>query len=1015
MRVHCPDCRTPFDVPPDSDEVECPHCGNGFSVVAEAPTLTHGPAAQPESTDSSAGTGPRIRIYCPECRKELTLPRGQPYGNCPACGADLEADQADETVTAADDDLHTARTMPTARTAATQGYDEPAEEAREWLEIHLADKYQIREFVARGGMGAIYKARQLQPSRDVALKVMLSGAFASPAQRKRFEREAQAIAQLNHPAIVPVYEYGEVGGQPYFTMEYVEGLDLATFCHVNDLGRHEVARLMVRVCDAVHYAHEHGVIHRDLKPGNIIVDEMRRPRILDFGLSRPTADSAEQFSMLTATGDFLGTPRYMAPEQTIGRPEAVDRRTDIYALGVMLYELLCGILPYPLDHARGLEVFELIRHAEPIRPGALHENFSRDLEIILLKAIEKEKERRYQTAEALAEDLENFLADRPINARPATLGYRLRKWGWRNRRVLTPVFISGVILVVLVGIFSGRIARLVERVRDLGRSVETRESELKGFLAGAESGRARVEELIDSGEWQRALFGAEFFAENLPDEAGVGDLPLLVRRRAEDAVAEQLGEFQAALRNQDYETARTYAEELAGLSAALPAQFDELRSRAAGPAEDYAGRCWRDLRAAVERSYTPEDATARIRQFLHALPQNPHEEEARQLLEEMQEKTPEFYLARHEDATLRALQSYQWETAADVLRSAGQLLDQNEVPEATDWRRRFGELRARLNSVIRADTVNQLALLRRLEAHGAFLKDLVFSADGDRLVSVALQSPAKVWNTEDWSVVHSLEYEGEASAGALSPDGNTLALGTREGRIMLWSLADGELLTSLRGDGGRVKDLMFLPRGDTLIASHRTAVSAWNVSSGTALEEPTFPGQAPAALSPDGRVLAAAQGEAGIAFWNNETGRREQLLEVAGPRLVEFSPDGSTLAVIHRPEDSEQPVGRLWDVGSESWQAEFTPSRVRVLTMLFSPDGRMLATVTGGVEQKFVAFWSVPDGRDLGRLELDDTPWTAAIRPDCRQLVVGHNNGRISVWGLPGGANEGAAVERTDR
>lgn len=1012
MRVHCPDCRTPFDVPPDSDEVECPQCGNHFSVVAEAPTLTHAPEGH---SDTPAPSGPRVRIYCPECRKELTLPRGEPYGNCPACGADLEGDQGDETVTAAGDDLHTARTMPTARTAATQGYDEPAEEAREWLEIHLADKYTIREFVARGGMGAIYKAHQLQPSRDVALKVMLSGAFASPAQRKRFEREAQAIAQLNHPAIVPVYEYGEVGGQPYFTMEYVEGLDLATFCHVNDLGRHEIARLMVRVCDAVHYAHEHGVIHRDLKPGNIIVDEMRRPRILDFGLSRPTADSPEQFSMLTATGDFLGTPRYMAPEQTIGRPEAVDRRTDIYALGVMLYELLCGILPYPLDHARGLEVFELIRHAEPIKPGALHENFPRDLEIILLKAIEKEKQRRYQTAEALAEDLENFLADRPINARPATLGYRLRKWGWRNRRVLTPVLISGVILVALIFIFSGRIARLVERVRDLGRSVETRESELKGFLAGAESGRARVEELIDSGEWRRALFGAEFFAENLPDEAGVGDLPLLVRRRAEDAVAERIAGFRNALREQDYEAARNHAEDLVELSAALPAQFDALRSRAAGPAEEYAERCWQDLRAAVERSYTTEDATARIRTFLDVLPQNPHAEEARQLLEEMQDKPSEFYLARHEDAALRALQSYQWETAAEVLRSAGDMLDEHEVPDATDWRRRFGALRARLDSVIKPDTVNRMALIRRLEAHGAFLKDLVFSADGDRLVSVALQPPAKVWNTENWSLLHALKYEGEASTAALTPDGNTLALGTREGGVMLWSLADGELLTSLRGEGGRVKDLMFLPGGETLIVSHRTAVSVWDVPSAAPLEEPAFSGQAPAALSPDGRVLAAALGETGIAFWGTETGRQERLLEVAGPRLLEFSPDGSTVAVIHRPEDSEPPVGRLWDVGSRSWTAEFTPSRVRVLTMFFSPDGRMLATVTGGVEQKFVAFWSVPDGRDLGRLELDHTPWTAAIAPRCRQLIVGHNNGRISVWSLPARANEDAAVEQTDR
>jgi len=1015
VRVRCPDCRTPFEVPADSDEVDCPHCGNTFSVIAEAPTLTHAPGDRVDSAETPTVTGPRVRIYCPGCQKELTLSKGQLLGRCPHCGADLKAHQDDETVTAAGDDLHTARTIPTARTAVTEGLDEPAEEAREWLETHLAERYRIREFVARGGMGAIYKAHQKRPSRDVALKVMLSGAFASPSQRKRFEREAQAVAQLKHPAIVPVYEYGEVGGQPYFTMEYVEGLDLATYCSVNRLGRHEIARMMVRVCDAVHYAHEHGVIHRDLKPGNIIVDELKRPRILDFGLSRPTAESAEEFSLLTATGDFLGTPRYMAPEQTIGRPAAVDRRTDVYALGVMLYELLCGILPYPLEHARGLQVFELIRHAEPIKPSALHENFPRDLEIIILRALEKDKERRYQTAEALAQDLENFLADRPINARPATLGYRLRKWGWRNRRALTPAFISGAIILALVLVFSGRVSRLLERVRDLGRSVETRESELKGFLAGAQSGRARVEELINSGEWQRALYGAEFFADNLPGEAGVDDLPLLVRRRAEDAVAEKLQGFRAALRDQDYETARGRAQELAELAAALPALFETLRTRAAAPAQDYPELAWGDLQDAVEHAYTRGEATNRISTFLEALPQNPHAQEARQLLQEMQGKTTEFYLGRHESAAQRALEAYEWETAADVLQSAGDMLAAADLPASTDWQQRFGDLQARLDSAITMDSLHRLALLKGYDAHGAFLKDLVFTPDGARLISVALESPVKIWNTARWTPANSLEYEGEASCAALSADGNTLALGTRDGRVLLWSLADDEPAATFSGHGGRVRNLAFTAGGTLLLSAHTETLCVWDVSRGRAVKEPTFAGEAPAALSPDGRLLAAARGNEGVALWDAETGRQEIVLEATRPRLVEFSPDGSVLAVAHRPRDSEPPVVRLWDVRNAAWTGEFTPSRARILAMSFSPGGRLLATVTGGVKEKFVAFGRVPDGRVLGRLNLEDTPWTAALSPDCRRLVVGHNNGRISVWGVAPESEPTGPVDQAGR
>ncbi len=1001
MRVRCPDCRTPFDVPDTSEDVECPHCGKNFSVITEAPTLTHQAGATENTSEAPTVTGPRVRIYCPACGKELTLPQGQRFGKCPDCGTDLEEDAADETLPSRPARKDTDPTVRTVGTAPTESMDEPGAQARAWLEAHLSDRYEIRKFIARGGMGAVYRARQKKPSREVALKVMLSGAFASAAQRKRFEREAQAVARLNHPAIVPVYEFGEVAGQPYFTMEFVEGLDLATYCHTNRLRRPEIARLMVRVCDAVHYAHERGVIHRDLKPGNIIVDELKRPRILDFGLSRPTAESAGEFSMLTATGDFLGTPRYMAPEQTIGRPGAVDRRTDVYALGVMLYELLCGMLPYPLQHARGLQVFEMIRHAEPVRPSAVLEGFPRDLEVIALKPIEKEKERRYQTAEELAQDLENFLADRPIAARPATAGYRLRKWGWRNRRVLTPVALSVLALLSMALFFRGRIAHLVERVGELGRTVEFRQTELERFLMGAESGRARVEDLVAAGEWQEALWGAEFFAEHLPDEAGVDDLPLLVRRRAESAVADALAELRGALDEMDYEQARLRADRLADLAAALPDRFEDLRARANAPAEEFEEFCWTELQRAVQEAYTRQGATARIHAFLEAMPETRHSGDARRLLQQMDEHGPEFYLARHEAATLQALERHRWEEAGAVLESARQMLAEQNDPTAQRWAERFQALRARLESVMTTADLGRLALLHYYEAHGAFIKDLLFTPDGTLLVSVALASPVRLWNTADWTPAGSLHYEGQADCAALSADGDGLAVGLRDGRVLLWSLRARGTPTVLDGGGGRVRDLAFSPEGQKLVSAHTDALIVWDLRTGRPADEQAYTGQAPAALSPDGRWLAAKADNESVGLWDTETGRQAALLPAERARLLRFSPESSMLAVAYRPDGSRPPVVGLWEVDGADWTARFEPSRARVLTMHFSADARLLGTVTGSVQEKFVAYRRPSDGRHVGRLELQRTPWAAAISPDCRRLVVGHNNGDITVWGLP--------------
>lgn len=303
-------------------------------------------------------------------------------------------------------------------------------------------EYEIRERIGSGGMGVVYLAHQDNPSREVALKLMRPGAMSASLTR-RFEHEAQILGRLQHPGIAQVYGAGRVRAagrtQPYFAMEYVRGEPLREF--VRSRGLTTAARVMLAaaVCDAVQHAHTKGVIHRDLKPANILVTEgaggVGAPKILDFGVARVT-ESDLQITSQTSVGEIIGTLAYMSPEQVRGDGAEIDTRTDVYALGVILYEVLSGRLPLDLSGRSVAQAAPAILEEEPARLGTLDRSLRGDLEVIAAKALEKDKARRYQTAAALAEDLRRVLADEPIQARPPTAAYQLRKFARRNRALV---------------------------------------------------------------------------------------------------------------------------------------------------------------------------------------------------------------------------------------------------------------------------------------------------------------------------------------------------------------------------------------------------------------------------------------------------------------------------------------------------------------------------------------------------------------------------------------------------
>jgi serine/threonine protein kinase len=271
--------------------------------------------------------------------------------------------------------------------------------------------YELLGELGRGGMGVVYRARQLSLGREVALKMILDGRLASPADRSRFQAEAEAAARLQHPAIVPIYEVGEHDSRPYFSMKLVEGQTLAQRLAQGPMPQREAAALLSKVARAIHYAHLQGVLHRDLKPSNLVLDRDEQPHVTDFGLAKRLEGDAS----LTRSGAILGTPSYMAPEQAAGSRGQTGPATDVYSLGTILYQMLTGRPPF--QSASPMDTLLAVLEHDPVPPRMLDAKVDPDLEMIALKCLQKPAELRYSTAAALADDLDAYLADEPISAR----------------------------------------------------------------------------------------------------------------------------------------------------------------------------------------------------------------------------------------------------------------------------------------------------------------------------------------------------------------------------------------------------------------------------------------------------------------------------------------------------------------------------------------------------------------------------------------------------------------------
>jgi serine/threonine protein kinase len=344
--------------------------------------------------------------------------------------------------------------------------------------------YAIRRRLGSGTFADVYLARRDLDGREVALKVLRPG-MDSKALRY-FELESKVLARLRHVGVARVFEAGTAetpfGMQPFFAMEYIEGHPLTRYAEQNGLGLKQRLKLVVKICAAVEHAHQKGIVHRDLKPGNILVDALGQPKVLDFGVARLTDSDIQTATVRTEPGQPMGTVPYMSPEQASGDPQEVDTRSDVYALGVILFELLANRLPYNLNDRPIHEALRIIREEEPARLGTVHKSFRGDVDTIARKALEKDKNRRYQSAAALAGDIERCLRDEPILARPPTTWYEVSKFYRRNQvLVLSVAFVFFSLLAALAVV--GSIAM------ELARKVDALESRIRSPEPGIEPGR----------------------------------------------------------------------------------------------------------------------------------------------------------------------------------------------------------------------------------------------------------------------------------------------------------------------------------------------------------------------------------------------------------------------------------------------------------------------------------------------------------------------------------------------
>ncbi|MBL9168384.1 MAG: protein kinase [Verrucomicrobiales bacterium] len=852
--------------------------------------------------------------------------------------------------------------------------------------------YELLEEIARGGMGIVFRARQISLNRTVAVKLMRDSALAGAEEVRRFRVEAGAAAKLKHPNIVAIYEVGDHDGQHYFAMDLVEGPNLAQRVRENPLPPREAACLVATIAEAVQHAHERGVLHRDLKPSNVLMDVDGRPYVTDFGLAR----SLEGDSSLTLTGQILGTPGYMPPEQATGQG-SIGPAADIYSLGAVLYYLLTSRAPFV-----GGTPTETLRHVveqEPVPPHLVNPEVPRDLESVCLKCLSKRPSDRYPSAADLGADLRRFERGEPTHARPA--GNTERLWRWCQRKPALSTAIGCAVILGVVGV-AGILWQWqrADAERTLARQNE---------LLARQGLYAADMNLVQQTLAQQNLSGARELLHSHEPRAGQTDL-----RGWEWWYYSKLCQGDETL------ILDTNGPSIA-FSVALRRQNLLALRRADGSSE------LRDLVTGV---------------IIHDLGQD--------------ELGRESGMAAAADGSILGSSSGQgmvrlWDLSDRSRMEPVGALRAGRLISISSKRRLIATapLRQAPFDIPGNDAVNTVVWNYETAAKVATLAESgdysLFSRDGGTLVTGSWLGSATIWDTQSWKARHRLPATGNITAMALSPDDRLLVTCSWEGSVILWDVVSGHRLGEFKGHSSRVWAVDFSPDGSILATgSGDQTIALWDVASRQELRRlrghdselrrlsfssdggwlastensspapriwriegfrnpsPTLRCLAPPVFSPDGRVVAAGD-QTGVTLWDVRSLTSKATLRCE-PNPVGFSSDGKLLITATVPTPLPTVPGPLtglkfWDVGSLSLRdtISFSSTNGIASAVALSPRGDLLAS---GDPAGDVILWDTQSGAMRSRLaRASRYVWNLMFSRDGAMLAVG-SGGNIRLWRL---------------
>jgi WD40 repeat protein len=847
-------------------------------------------------------------------------------------------------------------------------------------------RYRVLRRIAEGGMGAVYEAEQDSPHRLVALKVIRPG-LLSPAMLKRFAQEVDVLGRLRHPGIAQIHEAGMAeDGQPFFAMELIRGLPLDEYADGQVLDLAARVGLVARVCDAVQHAHDRGVIHRDLKPANILVEETGQPKVLDFGVARATGADLLTAAGLTRTGQLLGTPNYMSPEQVTADPAAVDRRADVYALGVILFELAAHRLPYRLEDRPLAEAARLIMEHDPPRLGSLDPELGGDVETIVAKALEKDPARRYQSAATLAEDLRRWLAHKPILARPPSALYHLGKFARRNKALVGGVAATGAALVLgLVGTILFAVGEAKQRglAEQNARAAiaEKREALFQAYRARLSAATAAISahDVADAADQLEAApedlrdWEWRHLHSRLDDSSSVIPLPA--------------GEHGFLLHGSD----RLQVVKLTG---------DGLRLMNLEGGEDttvpidltrvHAVDAWatrRGLRIIAwinDAGFDLLDDTARV--LCHVNVRKGHDRASGAVSWDGTRVA-----CFSPDGAWWRLPVFDATSGKQTAACFGHRLDGGDVGGLA-----FSPDGTRLASC-GEDRVAQLwdpatgALVATCRGHESMVVSAAFRPDGARLLTTSTDGTVRQWDVATGREVQPPydRHYGVVTSAAYSPDGDWVASTGADRTVRVWRATGRQDLAVLHGHAARVSELAFAPGGRRLASLSRRSslgdgtVRLWEVDPRAAL--PILRGHTsyvyPVAFSADDRWIASGGWDSAVRLWDARTGEACAVLENSDvAKTLAFSPDGSRL--VSARHDRLQ----VWEVATGRRLKEIPVPAPNILALAFRPDGATLAALDGSGGATVL---SVATGAAVARLRMGSSHDTRALAysPDGRWLA----------------------------